>query len=256
MATDEELEAIAGRLVAFAQLHGVTRAIVEEATDVHFDPAMGDAAKASMASALVRSGKVGAVVALRLRDAGIVVVRVRHATWAGRIAKSAGVKPKQVKPVIIAAVTGWPAQSNEHERDGGGIAVWDVVVSAEEEAERNAPPRAKRVRAYVPRACGVRRAAEEKRATRRAAGCECKGTHKLLCPLYSRIESKRCRACELIKRSTVAALASAELLAWTARRKDPSDDALRAAADAATETHARARAASPKGACDACKGTQ
>lgn len=195
MATDEELEAIAARLVAFSLSHGVTRAIVEEATDVHFDHAMGDAAKASMASALVRSGKVGAVVSLRLRDAGIVVVRVRHATWAGRIARSAGVKPKEVKPVITAAVTGWPTQSNEHERDAGGCAVWDIVVSAEEEAERNSPT-PKRIRAYVHRgtAASVLAKRAAARAAKVAAGCSCHTRHARTCPFYKQV-TKKCSKC-------------------------------------------------------------
>ncbi len=140
--TDDEVEAIASEIAAWALSHGVESAAVEEVTDVHFSPMMGDAGKASMSTALVRSGKVGTIVSMRLRDAGIPVKRVKHATWGARIAKSAHCKPKDVKPIIRAAIVGWPTQTNEHERDAGGCALWDVVVFAEEAAERITPCRA------------------------------------------------------------------------------------------------------------------
>lgn len=210
----EDRQRVAADLVRIAQYHGVKRSVIERIGHVFLGG--GDAAKTKQAEGARQTSMVEEIVCVRLADAGIAIVSVARYTWANRlrvflpqkIVGAPSMTRAELLPILQVGFDGcFPvgASKSEHERDCGGMALWDALPVLESKRaaraassgaraprvkrEKRSAPRGDRVRgkmgpidlekyratarAYYARTEGAARA-----AARAAAGCDCREAGK------------------------------------------------------------------------------
>lgn len=159
-----DVQKVALEVLAYLLEHSVERAVIEWIDTVHIGKKKGKegvspAEAAAVSTALSRTMWVAAIVGEKLEQAGIQVVRVLRATWAGRVAGTAAPKGRgraELGPAVEAQLLGWaehdakrferPAKGLEHERDAAGCAIWDALppVEKKQRSAGTGAPRAKR----------------------------------------------------------------------------------------------------------------
>jgi hypothetical protein len=239
----DHVERLAAEVLAVLEAHHVSRLIVEHVDSAHIQTDRANAAS-SIATALIRTTWIETEIASRATAAGIVVERVSAATWraavAGR-ARRGGAGAELIPAAIARGIAGWPAVSDEHERDAAGLCLYPAIMAAREVASRAGvaahPTRAglaasiaaaKKPRTRKP-TTGKDRSKEleagraKRAAARIAAGCTCavadtgtralgwggRGRHRKGCPL----------AGEAARRKAVKAAAIAEQTLETERNE-------------------------------------
>jgi hypothetical protein len=207
--TQEHVDKLADEILAvLVRLH-VDRLVIEHVDSVHVSAERASGAS-SIATTILRTTWIEREIAVRARLAGIACENVTAATWRAVVAgrspgKRGGAGAELIPAAIAAGIAGWPAVSDEHERDAAGLCIYPVALAEREarvEAARLVVPKrrdlcgakaARAPRSRKPRdpAAGPRRAspsderkAERKRLERAAAGCQCgSGRHRTECPL-------------------------------------------------------------------------
>ena len=198
--TEQHIRDVADHVRAIALRWGATRAVIETTGRAYLPEGSSSQRAASIAEALKRTGKVESMIGDRLITAGLDVRPVLRATWAARMrpllatapAKGSPVTGRGVElvPVLRAHFVEWSdrddtGRDNEHLRDCGGMALFDVLPTLESRraarAREGAPKR--RERAPVgPIDKAKRNAAQTARnrakraevvAAQAAAGCIC-----------------------------------------------------------------------------------
>jgi hypothetical protein len=243
---------VANLLAGIAAEYCVRRAVVERIGYVFLGGSEGR--KRAQAESAKETAKVEELICDRLETAGVTVVPVKRQTWANRLRillpkKVVGAPSMGRAELLPVLQTGfadaWPSAAGEHERDCGGMALWDALPPlASKRAARAATsaargPRAKRERRTTPRGDRVRskmgpidlakyratdsawrkrlwaKRREEGVAARAAAGCECRkpdATGKV------RLGGRHKRECPLSqakpKAVPYAERMAAELAAW------------------------------------------
>jgi len=216
--TDEQLDAAVGRAVDFCELHGVERAAVERAVNVHRAPGKSAAEGAGLAAYLLRGQYVAGMLRGALRAArneggsALVAGRVEGVSSVkGRnhVRRLAGLgigKDIPWQPAARAAFGGTiPPGVGEHVLDAAVAAVW--ATRPEEAPAAPAPPRAPR-EPGAPRVSKHASRKAQQAAARVAAGCVCPGARHTLpdCPI--RQAANEARAVAMVgnanrKKSTV-----------------------------------------------------
>jgi hypothetical protein len=204
--TDDQLDAAVGKAVDFCELHGVERAAVERAVNVHRAPGKSAEEGAGLAAYLLRGQYVagmlrGALRAARREGGGPLIpgrvesvssVKGRNHVRRLVLIRCVGPLPKIGKdmpwqPAAEVAFGGTiPAGVGEHVLDAAVCAVW--ATRPEEEPKAPARPAGP----GKPRT-GKRAADKAKRAeARKAAGCVCEGRHRGPdCPIWKAANVKR-----------------------------------------------------------------
>jgi len=210
----ETVSHVAEQVMQTLLAYKVTHLVIEYTEHVHIDASQANGAAArAIATNLIHTSWLVVMVAERARAAGIHVELVQAATWrakvAGRLAGKQGgegVARKGTGSVdllrraISTGFAGWPegvlhgryrvGDGNEHERDAGGLVLYEVILlNPPEDAPR------KRLRNHTGASAGkpprkpkpnelARRAEEQKR--RDAVGCKCTPgkRHLRTCKLY------------------------------------------------------------------------
>ena len=203
--TTANVRRLAQEVVAAMVARNVKRLTIEHVDDAHFSDGNVEAASA-IATHLIRNMWVETEIAVRSEQAGIEVVRVGASTWRAKVAGSASAGADRDERIPIALREGysnWPRETNEHERDAGGILLHGALPeSVTKLRERNArvpvsagrkrskmsdlSDEAKEARRARDREASARRK-EERHAARAKAGCRCEGKRHLgSCPLAKR----------------------------------------------------------------------
>jgi hypothetical protein len=203
--TDEQLDAAVGKAVDFCELHGVERAVVERAVNVHRAPGKSAEEGAGLAAYLLRGQYVagmlrGALRAARREGGGPLipgrvesVSSVKGRNHVRRLDGLAAVKGVAWQPSAHRAFGGTiPAGVGEHVLDAAVCAVW--ATRPEEGAKGEATPRAPRELGKG-RPSGAAREKAKRDAARREAGCVCPGArHEKGCPIAVAANAKRAAA--------------------------------------------------------------
>jgi hypothetical protein len=200
--TSANVRRLAKEVVSAMVARNVILLTIEHVDDVHVNGERPESASA-IATHLVRNMWVATEIAVRAEHAGIEVRRVSASTWRAKVAGSASAGADRDERIPIALREGfsnWPAETNEHERDAGGIllhgALPESVTKLRERntrvtlsTDRKRPKmadlsdEAKEVRRAKDREASARRK-EERHAARSKAGCSCPGKkHLVACPL-------------------------------------------------------------------------
>lgn len=141
--SDEQRSEIADRLTAIAQHHGATRAVIETS---------GAAWNMGRAEQVRQLGMIETMIFDRFRTAKIEIVKVLVATWRARmrpllpapiVGSPIQGRGTELIPILkIGFLGGWPGRA-EHERDCGGMAVWDTfpALPGSKRSERARGPR-------------------------------------------------------------------------------------------------------------------
>jgi hypothetical protein len=201
--TDEQLDVAVGKAVDFCELHGVERAVVERAVNVHRAPGKSAEEGAGLAAYLLRGQYVAGMLRGALRAARNAA---QGALIPGRVESVSSVKGRNYVRRLQGQRTGatlegprppWqpfaracfggtiPAGVGEHVLDAAVCAVW--ATRPEEEPKAAARPAGP----GKPRP-GKHAADKAKRAeARRTAGCACEGRHVAGCPVQVAANAKR-----------------------------------------------------------------
>ena len=198
--TDEQLDAAVGKAVDFCELHGVERAAVERAVNVHRAPGKSAEEGAGLAAYLLRGQYVAGMLRGALRAAGREgggalipgkVESVSSVKGRNHVRKLAGQgigKDSPWQPAARAAFGGTiPPGVGEHVLDAAVAAVWAVRPEEVPTAPRVAREPGK------PRVGGHGGRAAKRAAERLAAGCRCPGSRctEPECPLLLAANEKR-----------------------------------------------------------------
>ncbi len=194
--TADHVDAHASEVLALLLAHGVKRLFVEHVEHVRLEGLKAGLASA-IATALNQARWLEAVVIERCRVAGIKVIMVTRQQWVSRVVKRVkGAKgpeqEAQILPSIQAGFSNWPDESDNHQRDAGGVLLYSFTPIPDNRRKRK--PREPRLRVVTGPTkeqlaeCAERvRLAKEKRAKRAAKDerCTCppgKGRHRRECP--------------------------------------------------------------------------
>lgn len=198
MFTFEDALSVADRVVTELIAHRVISLTVEFSDQLHVQHGAGEAAQ-FIGTELIRASWIWVLVYERATRAGIRVRRVRAATWrakvAGRARKHRG-EAELIPAAVRAGFANWPGPrvTNDHERDAGGIVLYDLLMDDEERLDAIRPaveqalsdskPKRKRSSATSTSNSNRKKRSAEARA---AAGCTCPGkNHRQGCKLYKR----------------------------------------------------------------------
>lgn len=245
----EDRRRVAADLTRIAKYHGAARAVVERMGHVFLGGT--EQRKMAQAESAKQTAMVEELICDRLIAAGVEVVPITRQTWANRLriflpTKEVGAPSMtraELLPILQVGFGGaFPvgASRDEHERDCGGMALWDALPAlVSKRAARAASsaargPRVKRERRTTKRGDRVRgrmgpidlakyratdraryaRKAEPVKAARAAAGCSCRepgqsprGRHKATCVRHK----AKVRPLEITRAGRMAA----ELAAWS-----------------------------------------
>lgn len=191
-------KALASKVVALLVKHRVTRLAVEHVESVHLEPRNAQAAS-SIATSLIRTSWIDMLIGERAEAAGIEVSRVSASTWRARVAgrrKRGGAGAELIPEAVASRITGWPTESDAHERDAAGVNLWLVLPPPEAPPLAEKKPRASRAK-KAPREDGgtrppsyyvrLERLRKETAEARAVTGCTCgnrrRGRHRRECPL-------------------------------------------------------------------------
>ncbi len=188
--TWEEVRRVAKEIVDQMRRYGVSRVTIEDASESYVH---GDSTAQSLAAighALATEQKIAAAIDILADSYGIKVDHVLPVSWRAKLCKRwAGNMDgaKDIPRVVAMGYSNWPAESNDHTRDAGGILLYGHVPDSVKQlnqrgrtAAGSAIERLQESSAMVK----VRKAATLERA-RAERGCKCTGKkHRKECPLH------------------------------------------------------------------------
>jgi hypothetical protein len=169
------VDEIADQIVAKLLEHKVTRLVMEHVDSVHI-PERSSKGASSIATGLMRTIMFETTVRERAKAHGIECIRVGASTWRSKVAGKGAARgdgAERIPGAIKERIANWVSDSNEHERDAAGCALYGLLPDelTEYQARKLRPPGAKR----VPLAPEVkqRRYIEGIIAKRIEKGCHC-----------------------------------------------------------------------------------
>jgi len=196
--TDEQACELAAATVHALKAARVKRLVIESVGQVFFPATMPLNAAAAVASDLLRADRMGTVLALLARQAGIEVLRPQPSTVRKAVIGKGNASDDAIAASLAGRFESWPAVSNNHVRDAIAAALYGAMPAAVEPAPvkatrakgepRGKAPRKARKRYEEPAAVAAREAERLAReAARQSAGCECnpRAPHRKVCPLYT-----------------------------------------------------------------------
>jgi hypothetical protein len=183
---------VAAEIAKVARHFEATVAVVERALSLYLPgDSNGAAGGAAKGTRILRSGEVGATIALALELAGLVVLRPTAGLWRSRLTGKA-IKGEARWNAIGEAVRGgfrrWEGREDDaHRRDAGGMALWAAIPlpTARPPKAKRPPgePGAPREKRTLARRRSRREDQASRREAREAVGCQCGTRHKKTCPL-------------------------------------------------------------------------
>lgn len=172
--TDAHLRALCEAIERVAVAYGVTRVIIEAVIHARLS-------SHAKANAINRASRLDGAIGAWLEVKGFTIERVPAITTRARVVGGPGKdRAERIPAAVAAGFVGWPASSDDHERDAAVCALYAVtqvpVASRSRVPCGTKKPRPK-LRPYLERERAARL------AERVAAGCTCGPRHKDKCPL-------------------------------------------------------------------------
>jgi len=198
--TPEMVDRLAADVVKILTDFGVTRLAIEHIDTVHI-PKDNPSAASSIGTAINKTAWVDCSIRIAARSAGIAVEHVNAQTWRAYVVpireRKGGDGADRLATAVPAGFANWSSDSNEHERDAGGVVLWmlrEIAAAKPAKARRAKPEREGKYRSQVRKrpsraegqADASRQRALERAAEKRiAGGCLCGENvrrHRTECP--------------------------------------------------------------------------